>query len=139
MVNLQMAGASRLRVHADGDVNAQDGTRFAPANDRLAGQTSQAILVLVELCPQLSAPTLCELRSQVQTQEHHWRVLGAVAVVGDSCCAFSTPLTNAAHSPAVRFFVRGEEARAEAWRGCASVAMVSVLAEFAPGMERRPR
>lgn len=115
MVNLQMAGASRLRVHADGGVNAQDGARFAPANGRLAGQPSQAILVLVELCPQLSAPRLRELWSQIQTQEHHWRVRGAVAVVGDPCCAFPTPLTNAAHSPAVRFFVRGEEARAEAW------------------------
>lgn len=115
MVTMKMAKTALLRVHADGDVQAEDYARHTPQLDRLARRLRGPVPVLVELGPGFDGQRLPTLWRQVEIKEQHRRMVGPVAVVGDSRWHMLTRMANLFFPQSIRFFPRGDEAQAERW------------------------
>ena len=115
MVTMKMAKTTLLRVHADGDLRAEDYARHAPQLDRIARCRSVPIPVLVELGPRFDGQRLPSLWRQVKVKVQHRRMVGPVAVVGDRRWHLLTRMANAFFPQPIRFFPRGDEVQAENW------------------------
>jgi SpoIIAA-like len=116
MVSIEVEEGALLHVRADGQLQAEDYTCFAPQLDRLVRRCGAPIPVLVELGPGLDGWRLLELWQRVEIDEPQRRLFGPMAVVGDLRWAAPTRVADDTFfAEPVRFFEHSDKAKAEDW------------------------